>query len=128
MMTFLLVVHSLIAVALVTVILLQRSEGGALGIGGNSAGLMTARGAANLLTRATAILAAAFILTSIGLAVVAKIEKGSKSEVDKLLESSAEAPAAPPVGGTAPATPAAPAQQNGETGSLPALPAVPVGD
>ena len=127
MMTFLLVVHSLIAVALVTVILLQRSEGGALGIGGGGGGgLVSARGAANLLTRATAILAALFILTSIGLAFMARIEKGSPSEVDRLLQEDtpAAAPAVPgPVPGeAAPAAPAVPAD------NLPALPSVPVGD
>lgn len=131
MMTFLLVVHSLIAVALVAVILLQRSEGGALGIGGGGGGgLVSARGAANLLTRSTAILAGLFILTSIGLAFLARIEKGSPSEIDRLLQESAPvtgpagpgeaAPAAPAVPGEA--APAAPAD------TLPALPSVPVGD
>lgn len=124
MMTFLLVVHSLIAVALVTVILLQRSEGGALGIGGGGGGgLVSARGAANLLTRATAILAALFILTSIGLAFMARIQKGSPSEVDRLLQEDIPAAAAPAVPGEpAPASPAVPAE------TLPALPSVPVGD
>ena len=71
MITFLLVIHGLIALGLVGVILLQRSEGGALGIGGGGGGgLMTARGAANLLTRSTTILAALFIITSILLAVL----------------------------------------------------------
>ena len=66
MITFLLVIHGLITLALVAVILLQRSEGGALGIGGGGGGgLMTARGAANLLTRATTILAA-LILFQLG--------------------------------------------------------------
>jgi preprotein translocase subunit SecG len=70
--TFLLVVHGLITLALVAVILLQRSEGGALGIGGGGGGgLMTARGAANLLTRSTTILATLFIGMSILLAVLA---------------------------------------------------------
>jgi len=68
--TLVLVVHTLIAIALVAVILLQRSEGGALGIGGGPSGMMTARGAANLLTRATAWLATAFIATSILLAIL----------------------------------------------------------
>ncbi|MCH8685383.1 preprotein translocase subunit SecG [Pedomonas mirosovicensis] len=126
MMTFLLVVHSLIAVALVTVILLQRSEGGALGIGGGGGGLMTARGAANLLTRATAILAGLFILTSIGLAFLAKIERGAPSEIDQLLQqgTTTTAPATP--GQNAPTTPATPEQQPAQT--LPNLPSVPVGD
>lgn len=72
MITFLLVVHGLIALALVAVILLQRSEGGGLGIGGGTGGgLMTARGAANLLTRSTTVLASLFIVSSIVLAVLA---------------------------------------------------------
>lgn len=105
LMTFLLVVHGLIAIALVAVILLQRSEGGALGIGGGgSGGLMTARGAANLLTRATAILATLFILTSIGLAVVAKLQKTQTTRVDALLESANGKPAPVVPGAPAPAS------------------------
>src|SRR3546814_15553472 len=72
MMTFLLVVHILLALALIGVILMQRSEGGALGIGGGGGGFMSARGQANLLTRATAILATLFICTSIALAFLAR--------------------------------------------------------
>lgn len=69
MMTLLLVVHILLALALTGVILVQRSEGGALGIGGGG-GFMTARGQANLLTRTTAILAVLFFITSIALALL----------------------------------------------------------
>ena len=69
MMTLLLVVHVLLALALTGVILVQRSEGGALGIGGGG-GFMTARGQANLLTRTTAILAVLFFVTSITLALL----------------------------------------------------------
>lgn len=70
MYTFLLVIHLLLATAMVGVILLQRSEGGGLGIGGGSMGaMMTIRGAGNLLTRVTAILAAGFMLTSLTLAI-----------------------------------------------------------
>ena len=68
--TLVLVIHTIIAASLVAVILLQRSEGGALGIGAGPSGMMTARGAANLLTRATSWLATAFIATSILLAVL----------------------------------------------------------
>ena len=70
-MTFLLVVHTLLALALVGVILMQKSEGGGLTGGGNAGGLVSARGAANLLTRTTAILAALFIISSLGLAWLA---------------------------------------------------------
>lgn len=72
MSTVLLVIHLLIAAGLVGVVLLQKSEGGALGIGGGGGGgFMTGRGTANLLTRTTAILAGLFFLTSIGLTVLA---------------------------------------------------------
>ena len=64
----------MIVVALVGVVLLQRSEGGALGIGGGSGGLMSARGAADALTRTTGILAAAFFATSIALGILARYE------------------------------------------------------
>ena len=76
METLLLIIHLLIALALVGVILLQRSEGGALGIGGGSSsgggmgGMFSARGTANLLTRTTAVLAVMFITTSLLLAIV----------------------------------------------------------
>ncbi|TPJ76716.1 preprotein translocase subunit SecG [Mesorhizobium sp. B2-6-2] len=71
METVLIVVHLMVVLALVGVVLLQRSEGGGLGIGGGS-GFMTARGAANALTRATAILAAAFFVTSLALSILAR--------------------------------------------------------
>jgi preprotein translocase subunit SecG len=73
MLTFLLVVHALVAAALVAVILMQRSEGGGLASGGSPAGLMSARGAADFLTRTTSILAAIFIILSIGLAALATV-------------------------------------------------------
>jgi len=71
MQTVIVVIHLMIVVALVGVVLLQRSEGGGLGIGGGS-GFMTARGAANALTRATAILAGCFFITSIALTMIAR--------------------------------------------------------
>lgn len=71
MFAFLLVVQAIIAAALVTVILMQRSEGGGLGMGGSPSGLMSARGAADFLTRATTVLASAFVALSIALAVIA---------------------------------------------------------
>ena len=77
MFTFLLIVQTLVAASLVGVILMQRSEGGGLGVGGSSAGLMTARGAADFLTRATAILGAAFIILSILLAAIAGVSRES---------------------------------------------------
>lgn len=71
MFAFLLVIHAIIAAALVTVILMQRSEGGGLGMGGSPSGLMSARGAADFLTRATGVLGTMFVLFSILLAVLA---------------------------------------------------------
>lgn len=100
MITFLLVIHGLITLALVGVILLQRSEGGALGIGGGGGGLMTARGAANLLTRSTTILAGLFIAMSILLAVLAA-GTNKRRTIDPSLAKAA--PTAP-----APAAPALP--------------------
>jgi preprotein translocase subunit SecG len=71
MQTVLIVIHLMVVIALVGVVLLQRSEGGGLGIGGGS-GFMTARGAANALTRATGILAIAFFATSLTLSLLAR--------------------------------------------------------
>ena len=84
MTTILLVIHLLIAIALVIVVLLQQSEGGGLGIGGGSgSGLVSVRGVANLLTRATAVLAASFMLTSLTLAILASHSGERKSVLDK---------------------------------------------
>lgn len=69
--TFLLVIHAIIAAMLVGVILMQKSEGGGLGTGGSPSGLMSARGAADFLTRSTAVLATAFVGMSVVLAVLA---------------------------------------------------------
>lgn len=71
MFTFLLVVQAIIAAALVTVILMQRSEGGGLTSSGSPSGLMSARGAADFLTRSTAVLASLFVLMSVVLAFLA---------------------------------------------------------
>ncbi|MGN6583893.1 MAG: preprotein translocase subunit SecG [Rhizobiaceae bacterium] len=71
MQIVIIVIHLMAVIALVGVILVQKSEGGGLGIGGGS-GFMTARGAANVLTRTTAILAAIFFATSLGLSLIAR--------------------------------------------------------
>ena len=83
MQTVLLVIHLMVVTALVGVVLLQRSEGGALGIGGGG-GFMTSRGTANVLTRTTAILAAIFFLTSIGLSVLPRFTGAHDSILDKV--------------------------------------------
>jgi preprotein translocase subunit SecG len=105
-MQVLLVVHILIAIALVAVVLLQRSEGGALGIGGGGGfgGLMTARGSANLLTRTTAILAAIFMITSMALAYLSGAGPSERSFLDRPAPTAPAAPAAP----QAPAQPTVP--------------------
>jgi preprotein translocase subunit SecG len=95
--TIVLVVHLILAVALVGVVLLQRSEGGGLGIGGGG-GLMSVRGTANLLTRVTGILAAGFFMTSLTLAIIS----GHRSEPRSIIQA--------PAGTTAPAKPEAPAK------------------
>lgn len=98
MTTVLLTIHVLIAIALVCAVLLQRSEGGGLGIGGSAGGgFMTARGTANLMTRVTAILAACFFLTSIGLAILAGAGNETISIVDEVIETTPALPALPTV-------------------------------
>ncbi len=90
---FLIVVQAIIAASLVGIILMQRSEGGGLGMGGSPSGLMSARGAADFLTRTTTILATLFILLSISLAFVAA-KKGNTGEIDNSLQRT-EVPAGP---------------------------------
>ena len=103
MFTFLLVLQIIVSAALVTVILMQRSEGGGLGVGGSTSGLMTARGAADFLTRATSVLATVFVLLAIGLAALATVER-APTEIDaSLARTPAEtAPAATPQPGQIP--------------------------
>lgn len=101
-----LVIHLIIAIGIVATVLLQRSEGGALGIGGGPGGAMSARGAANLLTRTTAILAACFFCTSIVLTILAQDDTANRSLMDIPAEESG-VPAEP---------------------ELPALPEVPISD
>src|SRR5829696_2594077 len=100
MFTFLLILQSLVAASMVAVILMQRSEGGGLGVGGSPSGLMSARGAADFLTRATSVLATLFVVLSITLAGLATIER-APSRIDPSLSkqapsSGAVAPAAAP--------------------------------
>jgi preprotein translocase subunit SecG len=79
----LLVAYLLIVLALIAVILLQRSEGGGLGMGSSNSGFMTARGSANLLTRTTAILATLFFVTAIGLTIISQVNRGSSGILDQ---------------------------------------------
>ncbi|MBZ9774942.1 preprotein translocase subunit SecG [Mesorhizobium sp. CO1-1-8] len=147
METVLIVIHLMVVLALVGVVLLQRSEGGGLGIGGGS-GFMTARGAANALTRATAILAAAFFATSLTLSIVARYgekpidildrvpatsDGAGKGVLNQLPGTTTPAPAGsttptPPSSNdaAAPATaPAAGSTQPATNGTAPAAPATP---
>jgi preprotein translocase subunit SecG len=82
MENILLIIHLIIAVFLIAVVLLQRSEGGALGIGGGGGGLVSQRGAATALSKVTWGLAIAFIVTSLTLTIIAASESGERSVVD----------------------------------------------
>src|ERR1700740_133098 len=96
MIILLLAIHILIAIALVGVVLLQKSEGGALGMGGGGmSGFMTGRSTANLLTRATAILAAAFMTSSVLLVVMNNQARAPHSILEQSAPSGPVAPSAP---------------------------------
>jgi preprotein translocase subunit SecG len=117
--TFLLVVQTLVAASLVGVILMQRSEGGGLGVGGSSSGFMTARGAADFLTRSTAVLATIFIVLAIALAAIAGVNR-KPATIDTSLANQV-APATAPVTGQP-----RPGQQPQQPVSNQAAPAVPL--
>lgn len=95
---FLTVVQALVAAALVGVILMQQSEGGGLGMGGSPSGMLSARGAADFMTRTTTILAVLFVALSITLAAIAAGKSDNAAPIENTLDRSA------PVEGTAPAT------------------------
>ena len=133
MQSVLIVIHILIVVALIEVVLLQRSEGGALGTGGGTGSFMTGRGQANALSRATAILGAMFFATALLMSILSSWSRAPHSILDKggapapagqtaptpispgnildqlkQMEGQSSAPSAPPPAPAAPA-PAAPA-------------------
>jgi preprotein translocase subunit SecG len=118
MTTVLLIIHLFVTLALIGVVLIQRSEGGGLGIGSSQGmgAFMSGRGTANLLTRTTAILATAFMALSLTLALM---NRGTTGVAGSLLETPAPA-SAPGPGGTTPAVPA-------PTTQVPAPPAAPKG-
>jgi preprotein translocase subunit SecG len=99
------VIHLMVVVALIAVVLLQRSEGGALGIGGSNA-FLSSRGQGNVLTRATGILAGAFFLTSIAMTVISRMTAPPSAILDQVPATTTTAPAtngtttAPAAGGT----------------------------
>jgi preprotein translocase subunit SecG len=125
METVIIVIHLMVIVALIGVVLMQRSEGGALGIGGN-ANFLSSRGSGNMLTRSTAILAAAFFATSLSLTLLARFAERPSAIFNSVPTAGSPATPAgttgsgqgildqlqnlskPPVG-TAPATPGSPA-------------------
>jgi preprotein translocase subunit SecG len=109
MTAVILVVHIILAISLILIVLLQQSEGGlgGLGGGGGMGGFMTGRATANLLTRATAVLAGLFFLTSLGLAIIADQNRRPASILD--LQGPANQ-ATPPLKPVEPAAPAAPSQ------------------
>jgi len=118
------VIHLMLVLALIGVVLLQRSEGGGLGIGGGGGGgggFMSSRGTANVLTRATAILAGLFFVTSLLLSIMAGFSRKPTSII--------------PAGQSGPTVPGAPAPIGGDSGGLlkqlqggpPAQPAAPTG-
>ena len=91
MQTILIVIHLMVVIALVGVVLLQRSEGGGLGIGGGS-GFMSARGSANTLTRTTGMLAIAFFATSLALSLHARYGERPLDILDRVPASQQGAP------------------------------------
>lgn len=111
METVLLVILLLVTIAMVAVILLQRSEGGALGIGGSANAMFSARGAGNALTRATSVLAALFFVLAIILTMLAVRGEKPGSVFDRIGNQNAPAQQAPatPVLPTLPKAPATPA-------------------
>jgi len=112
MITVILIIHLLLAITMVGAILLQRSEGGALGIGGGGGGggmggFMSGRSTANMLTRATAILATGFFLTSLVLAI---LTEGNSTTRRSIMDDAAE-PASSETVPAAPAIPSVPLSQ-----------------
>lgn len=95
MFLFLTVLQAIVAAMLVGVILMQKSEGGGLGVGGSPSGMMSARGAADLLTRTTSVLAVLFVALSITLAVLAAAE-GKSDTIDQSLQRDTSAPVSAP--------------------------------
>ncbi len=95
MFLFVTVLQAIVAAMLVGVILMQKSEGGGLGVGGSPSGMMSARGAADLLTRTTSVLAVLFVALSITLAVLASAE-GKVETIDQSLQRDTSAPLSAP--------------------------------
>ncbi|MEP3438564.1 MAG: preprotein translocase subunit SecG [Hoeflea sp.] len=130
MQTVLIVIHLMIVLALVGIVLIQRSEGGGLGIGGGS-GFMSARGAANALTRTTGILAAAFFVTSLALGILARYGSSPTDILDRIptqTDGSGTGVLDQLGGAAAPATAPAETPAAGTASDIPAAPEVPASD
>ncbi len=96
MINVILTIHVLIVLALIGIVLIQRSDGGALGLGGGGGGgFMTGAGAANALTRTTSLLAAGFFATSLGLAIFAQPPESQQELIRELTGDDVETPGAP---------------------------------
>ena len=129
MQNVLIVIHLMIVLALVGVVLIQRSEGGGLGIGGGS-GFMSARGTANALTRTTAILAALFFATSLGLGLLTRYESrptdildripGQQGQGNGILDTLGPSTTTPSAPSQAPASNGVPSTTNGASNQAPA--------
>lgn len=131
MQTILLVIYLMVVVALIGIVLVQRSEGGGLGIGGGS-GFMSARGAANALTRTTAILATLFFVLALAMGILSRYETQPTDILDRIpgttgtgngVLDSLGGEATPSTEQPAPAAPAAPATNDGvptDSGAAPA--------
>ena len=129
MIIVLFVIHVLVAIALVGVVMLQKSEGGALGMGGGGmSGFMTGRSTANLLTRTTAILAALFFATSILLVVMSNAGRAPRSIIEDGGPAVPMAPGSPLTPGAplAPVSPVAPSPATVPQPAAPDQPGVPL--
>ena len=103
MITVLIVIHLMLVVAMIGVIMLQKSEGGGLGAGGSTGGFLSSRGTANILTRTTAVLAGAFFATSLLLSVLAGWDRKPHSIIEQTQAPPAQqTPSAPTTGPVTP--------------------------
>lgn len=131
MQTVLIVIHLMVVLALIGVVLIQRSEGGGLGIGGGGGGggggFFTARGSANVLTRATAILALIFFITSLSLTIVAGWGRAPRSILPPATQGQGGGPVVPQSGGSILDQIRPQAPQGSPAAPAPAAPAAPSG-
>jgi preprotein translocase subunit SecG len=120
MQTVIILIHLMIVIAMVGLVLLQKSEGGGLGMGGGTGGFLSSRGTTNVLTRTTAILAALFFATSLFLSILAGHDRKGRSILDS---GSPAAPAAP----SAPGAPSSGGVLDQLRGGTPPAPQAPAG-